>query len=126
MQFKVPILTELIAPSSSSPVLEGPSSHHLWSLFPPGIGQSGEGRDQCISPSTAIALSLCPHFSGHGGRAISVSSKRQQCPIFPAETLRVPPPVSLRDFPRASLPWLRDGKAVVPSAPRSVENSQLQ
>lgn len=57
MQFKVPVLTEFIAPSSSSPGLE-PSSHHLWSLFPPGIGQSGEGSDQCISPSTAIALSL--------------------------------------------------------------------
>lgn len=125
MQFKVPVLTEFIAPSSSSPVLEGPSSHHLWSLFPPGIGQSGEGRDQCISPSTALALSLCPHSSGHGGRAISVSSKHHQCPIFPAETLWMPP-VSLRDFLRASLPWLWDGKAVVPSAPRLVENSQLQ
>lgn len=104
MQFKVPILTEFIAPSSSSPVLEGPSSHHLWSLFPPGIGQSGEGRDQCISPSTAIALSRCLRFSGRGGRAISVSSKRHQCPIFPAETLWIPP--SLPEGFSESIPHL--------------------
>lgn len=99
LKFQSLIYCSLLFPSAGRTLLTPP----LVSLSP-GIGQSGEGRDQCISLSTAVALSHCPRFSGHGGRAISVSSKRHECPSFPAETLRIPP--SLPEGFSESIPHL--------------------